>query len=781
MIEADQPIPETPQGLRPAFAKWLHAASKRPSRIILIIDALNQLEDRDGAPDLVWLPEVLPNRVCLVVSTLPGRPLSELERRGWPTLPVSPLDPGERRRLIVEYLGQYTKQLRTERMERIAAADQAANPLYLRALLEELRVWGVHERLDERIEHYLGAKTVPDLYERILGRYETDYERDRPGLVREAMSLLWAARRGLSEVELLDLLGENGQPLPHSLWSPLFLAAERSLVNRSGLLGFFHTYLRQAVQNRYLPDAGDRDTVHLRLADYFDRAELGLRKVEELPWQLVRSWKFDRLYDLLRDLEFFRAASVADLDQLKQSWSILEHEIMRGFRMADAYRPVINDPPAHLDVANAIGGLLNVTGHWEDYAQLCRGLIDHYRRTGNRNRLSLALGNQASLLIRKGAFNEAALLLAEQQKILEQTVNPRAMEVWLGTMAMLMYERGDLSEAWTALGGQEAILRELGDTDRLAGCLIQKSFIPHSRGQYLEALTLLQEAMRLAQENDDLVGRQAILGEMAVNHLAMGEEGRALKLLEEQADLCRQLGDLESLAGSFGNQGNIYLARGDQQTAHALYSGMEQLGKKIGHGRVEHVGRSGRAQVFFQVGQLKRAAQLLEGIPEFFRTTGMKDPLWRALLLEGNLFLADGNPDSAVKSFSEAVEVCSRVSTPLQVAGLLLSVATKLLSPPKQAGRMDGVFTLEEYEQAVSWFDRSREQAEKAIEFLKRATLFNPASAETHHLLGIALEKLGRNEEALSNYRQALALRPGWTDAEVRLAELLMKGEVKDE
>jgi Flp pilus assembly protein TadD len=61
------------------------------------------------------------------------------------------------------------------------------------------------------------------------------------------------------------------------------------------------------------------------------------------------------------------------------------------------------------------------------------------------------------------------------------------------------------------------------------------------------------------------------------------------------------------------------------------------------------------------------------------------------------------------------------------------------------------VFTLEEYEQAVSWFDRSREQAEKAIEFLKRAALFNPASAETHHLLGIALEKLGRNEEALSN------------------------------
>ena len=35
-------------------------------RVILIIDALNQLEDREGAPDLVWLPPVIPANVRLV-------------------------------------------------------------------------------------------------------------------------------------------------------------------------------------------------------------------------------------------------------------------------------------------------------------------------------------------------------------------------------------------------------------------------------------------------------------------------------------------------------------------------------------------------------------------------------------------------------------------------------------------------------------------------------------------------------------------------------------------
>ena len=111
-------------------------------------------------------------------------------------------------------------------------------------------LWGDHLTLDQRITHYLSAPTVPDLYRRILERYEEDYERDRPGLVRDAVSLISAARRGLSESELLEMLGPGGGRLPEAIWSPLSLAAERSLLNRSGLIGFSHSYFRQAVRDK---------------------------------------------------------------------------------------------------------------------------------------------------------------------------------------------------------------------------------------------------------------------------------------------------------------------------------------------------------------------------------------------------------------------------------------------------------------------------------------------------------------------------------------------------
>ena len=153
---------------------------------------------------------------------------------------MEPLEPDERSRLIVEYLAKFSRALSSARLERIAVARQTANPLYLRLLLDELRLWGEHQTLDARIDHYLAAPTITHLYARILHRYEADYERDRPGLVREAFTLLWAARWGLSEAELLELLGSDG-PLPRAYWSPLYLAAEHSLVSRTGLIGFVTT------------------------------------------------------------------------------------------------------------------------------------------------------------------------------------------------------------------------------------------------------------------------------------------------------------------------------------------------------------------------------------------------------------------------------------------------------------------------------------------------------------------------------------------------------------
>ena len=554
-FDIDQEIPDQPDALRLAFANCLSMAAARvaqpppaggthvptlggecatrrtPCKIVLILDALNQLEDRDGAPDLVWLPPVIPKEIRLVVSTLSGRPLDDLTRRAWPVLEVVPLEEGERAELIREYLAQYTRQLSPARVDRIASSPQAANPLYVRALLEELRVFGEHERLDAAIDHYLAADTVPALYEKILDRYEHDYERDRPGLVRDAMTLLWAARRGLSEAELLGLLGTDAEPLPRAHWSALHLAADQALVSHSGLIGFFHDYLREAVEHRYLPTDTARDDAHLRLADYFESKDPAPRRTDELPWQLAEGQAWQRLYDLLADLAFFEDAWGADQFEVKAYWSRVE--TASTFRMTDAYRPVLDAPNQFSEYVWYVGTLLADTGHLVESLSLREYLVDHYRRTGDRVNLQASLGNQALILAARGDLDGAMALHKEKERICRELGDKAGLQLSLNNQALILKDRGDLDGAIALHKEQERICRELGHKAGLSFSLGNQALILRSRGDLEGAMALHEEEVQISRELAMPGDLASSLANKARTLVEMGRPAEAAPLAEE--------------------------------------------------------------------------------------------------------------------------------------------------------------------------------------------------------------------------------------------------------
>ncbi len=117
----------------------------------------------------------------------------------------APLEPEDRSRLIRDYLARYRKALSDNHVKRFLENDPGGNPLFLCTVLEELRLHGDHATLGAVIDHYTQSPDLPGLFERVLIRLERDYERDRPGLVGDALTLLSAARRGL------DSLGVEGE------------------------------------------------------------------------------------------------------------------------------------------------------------------------------------------------------------------------------------------------------------------------------------------------------------------------------------------------------------------------------------------------------------------------------------------------------------------------------------------------------------------------------------------------------------------------------------------
>lgn len=597
-------IPDDPSALRVAFANALHMVAAR-GRVVLVLDALDKLEDRGNALDLDWLPPVIPGNVRLVVSTLPGRPWVDLQKRGWPVLTVKPLTAEERESLIVAFLARYEKTLSAKFVKRIASARPTGNALYLTTLLNELRSLGRGEELDqsdafeERLAVYLEATNPLALYIKSLQRWEQDSAQRGAlceDLAGECLTRLWAARRGLSESELLESLGSRKAPFPGSLWSPLRAAMGDALVERGGLLTFAHPLLRQAVRDAYLPAPGDRQSVHLTLATFFYGQPKGPRQLEELPWQWQQAEEWKSLSFLLAQPGFFTALWNKDRLEVKNFWTAIEAN--SPLRMETIYTPAIRKLNVDPHFAGRIGDLLAAMGRPQPALRIFSGLVKHFRTENDPANLQAALGAQAIILQSRNDLEDALKLYREQEQNCREVLAPgnksakseapardiqSGLQISLAGQAAILYARGDLGRAMAFYKQQETLCRELGSNKGISSALGGQASILYANGDFKGALTLLQDYERACGEIGDKYGQATSLGSQAPILREQGDLDGAMALLGSQERLYRELGHYAGIANSLGNQAALLSSRGDLNGAMARFKEQERICREVNH------------------------------------------------------------------------------------------------------------------------------------------------------------------------------------------------------
>jgi hypothetical protein len=363
----------------------------------------------------------------------------------------------------------YRKQLSEEDTSRIANCPLAGNPLFLRALLEELRVFGVREQLDARIHHYLQATSITDLYQRILARYEQDYDQDRAGLVCDSLSLIWASRRGLTEPELMALLGRVGQPLPHAWWSPFHLAAEASLLDRRGLIGFSHAYFREAVRNRYVPSKEHEVQAHRRLVDYFEDCGITLRGIEELPWQLKSVEDWGRLEALLTDVQFMRALhGTSPHEYGTYGLSLLSRT---GRQPEEVYANFVESPESFaVDTLMIVHTMLLLAGSLDVAALLSSSIVMAAKESGVQEDIAKSLLLQIRSMKAKGDYDYHDLASAAEQVCRQVGDQVGLAQSYAHHADFYKYHCQDLRAGIKWHEKEEAVLRGIGDIGRLGIC-----------------------------------------------------------------------------------------------------------------------------------------------------------------------------------------------------------------------------------------------------------------------------------------------------------------------
>lgn len=324
------------QGLPSDFQELVKELPKRlalataTEPLIVLLDALDQLSEADHARSLTWLPAELPEHVRLIVSAVAGDCSAALADRLPPAqlLQLEPMSADEGRQLLNLWLDHAGRTLqseqRTEVLERFAASGM---PLYLKLAFEEARRWTSYT---ERIP--LGTD-IPGLIRDLFVRLSSDTHHGSL-LVKRSLSYLAAAKHGLSEDEMLDVLSRDEavfadfaqrarhtppeSRLPVVVWSRLYFDLEPYLTERSAdgaaLMSFYHRQLREVVEADFLAGEDGRAR-HASLADYFASQELfdrerktpNLRKLSELPFQQTLGEQWDQLHATLTDFDFLEA------------------------------------------------------------------------------------------------------------------------------------------------------------------------------------------------------------------------------------------------------------------------------------------------------------------------------------------------------------------------------------------------------------------------------------------------------------------------------------------
>lgn len=318
-------------------------------KLVLVLDALNQLDNTNHSHTLDWLPDKLPTNVRIIISTLEGDVYDTLTLRAMQEVRVGPLSREEQAEIVQKTLWVHRKKLSQRQLDLLLQKTDAHKPLYLIVACEELRVFGVFENLEERIRDM--APIVPSLFEEVLKRLEGDHD---PKLVINFLSLLTCSRGGLLETEIKLLLGypDEDEPLPQSSWSKLYRSLQHYLrppgESGEGVLDFFHQQFPKAVRRLYLSQPEKEKAIHSTLANFFwklgDRerdgtwAEGSYRSLQHVVYHQVKSHSWASLKHTLCNLAFIESKCeakltydlVSDYILLDRTREILKQDASRG-------------------------------------------------------------------------------------------------------------------------------------------------------------------------------------------------------------------------------------------------------------------------------------------------------------------------------------------------------------------------------------------------------------------------------------------------------------------
>jgi nephrocystin-3 len=643
-------IPAKPEEIERAFANWLGYTIGEP--LLLVIDGINQLSGR--ALDLQWLPPVVPAGVKLVITSTVEQTLVDLRSRKWRELAMQPLKEREREGVVVRYLSEFHKALSKEQVERIAEDAKCAHPLFLRTLMEELRLDSSHDTLDARITSLLRTSGTEDLFQKVLERMEDDFGTRS---VREVMSCIWCSRTGLSEEELHHLTGLSRLKL-----SILLVGLDYHLVTKDGALTFFHDYLRRAVAKRYLAGEDAKAHYRQRLSEYFASAGVTLRSTRELLFAAEMLGQQRRLVESLSEIQRFVLMWSAEPYEVLRLLASEEPAAIAASLASRLDEWVVQAAPTLADqsiAVRALTGFLIPAGGWEVADRLWAQEFEIRKVLGDHDAQGIALVTRSRLALLMGRIDEA-MQLALDASASSEGIQPGTLAMALACRANVHLLRGEAAAALACVIEQEAIASngELRNLTQLAH--LTRGNIYRHLGELDAAMESYLEAESRARELGDRNAIATAIGNQALVQSQRAEYDEALDSYSRQEAIAYELGDRVNLMQILGGRAAIHAVRGDHDAALRAAERLGSLSREVGNPINAAHAANIRGIALQSIGDFEAALNCYQESASIARGLDYPYQLQQALSNIGNLYAELGHFEEAEGTYEELASLISK-------------------------------------------------------------------------------------------------------------------------
>ena len=782
-------IPEGTDQLSDTFLSLLLEADRKfEKKIVLIIDALDQLEGNYG---LGWLLNYRPVNIKLILSSLEGPYLDELKRFEVPVLELSLLGKDEQKQIIRTVLDEFKGdrcELTNEQLDDLLEHPGTGTPLYLRIALEELRLFGDYAGLSYRIRS-LGID-VPEMLEQVLERLENEHGKE---LIEKTFTLINCSRYGLSELELLDLLKRADEDkLPLLIWETLRRSASFYLVQRGEYVGVFHKQLVEAVEGRY-PDKKKR---HLELALYFEESELS-RKVDEYPHQFMLAEEHEKLKDALCNLDVFNYT----MENKKQYdlvvyWNLINNR----YDQLKCYQEALNSSIENktVDVGRTLNNLSLHFINMDEYEKaeiVSQHVFQIEEETLGKNhpRVATTLNNLSLILVRMGEYQEALRVCEISFELRIKAVEINYQDVaqsiinYIGILQHIgEYEKAislcqsalEITEkafgnnhpaVSTALHNFAAILMEKGEYDKalpllersleirekilgkehpdVAQSLINLALYFQQRGEYEKAMLLYKHALDICEKvlGEDNSTFATMLARFVWLLQEMGEYDKAEPLCEYALKITEKVfgKDHPDVAGTLIIRAVLFQKKGQYEKALPLFERALRINEKVlgsEHPSVAIV-LNNLAVLFEKMGEYEKVSPLYERALRIRKKTLGNNHNYVAATLANHaqFYHRMGNYEKALQLYQTALKIDEKVlgNDHLEVAGILNGLAVLF--------------------QDLGKFEKGIILCQRALDIRERALgTYHPDVGGTLVNLGTLLEYTGDLKKAMESYMHAV-------------------------